>query len=65
MRLEGKSAKKRHFRLIFGTRGARGRSNKPLYWAALFVFSLTEWRFSAILPIRCGVKFFYANHGSR
>jgi small subunit ribosomal protein S21 len=31
---------------------------KPHSIAALFVFSLTKWQFSAILPIRCGVKFF-------
>jgi small subunit ribosomal protein S21 len=26
--------------------------------AAIFVFTLSKWRFSAILPIRCGVEFF-------
>jgi len=36
----------------------RGHINTPPVNAAIFVFTLSKWRFSAILPIRCGVKFF-------
>jgi len=50
--------KKRHFRLIFGGDMGRGLINTPPMTAAIFVFSLSKWLKTAILPIRCGVEFF-------
>ena len=36
----------------------RGLINTPPMTAAIFVFSLSKWLKTAILPIRCGVEFF-------